>query len=74
MPEVDIYGFANLGLQYAAGGRVATSYQIADEVNWTRGGAWRFSGSAISLYGGLSSVFPRSAQYVEAGLCGTYFN
>ena len=29
--------FSNLGLQYGAGGRVATSYQIADEANWTRG-------------------------------------
>jgi hypothetical protein len=37
IPEVDVYGFANLGLQYGAGGRVATSYQIADEVSWTRG-------------------------------------
>ena len=50
MPEVDIYGFANLGLQYAAGGRVATSYQIADEVNWTRGGhAWRFGSFPDSI-------------------------
>ena len=42
IPEIDIGGsapdrFSNLGLQYGAGGRVATSYQIADDVNLTRG-------------------------------------
>ena len=46
IPEIDIGSgltasgdpgrFANLGLQYGAGGRVATSYQIADNVNYTR--------------------------------------
>jgi hypothetical protein len=51
IPEVDIYGFANLGLQYGAGGRVATSYQIADEVNWTRGAhAWRFGFNFLHNY------------------------
>src|SRR5260370_17108278 len=35
--------FSNLGLQYCAGGRVATSYQIADEANWTHGAhSWKF--------------------------------
>ncbi|MGH9685139.1 MAG: carboxypeptidase regulatory-like domain-containing protein [Candidatus Acidiferrales bacterium] len=42
IPEIDIGGsaadrFSNLGLQYGAGGRVATSYQISDDFNWTRG-------------------------------------
>ncbi|MGH9698536.1 MAG: TonB-dependent receptor domain-containing protein [Candidatus Acidiferrales bacterium] len=43
IPEIDIGSgsasdrFANLGLQYGAGGRVATSYQIADDFSWTRG-------------------------------------
>jgi hypothetical protein len=58
MPEVDIRSdqldgetFANLGLQYGAGGRVATSYQIADEVNWTRGKhAWRFGFNFLHNY------------------------
>src|SRR5215468_3546871 len=55
MPEVDIYDaathYANLGLQYGAGGRVATSYQIADEVNWTRGKhAWRFGFNFLHNY------------------------
>ena len=51
LPEVDTYGFANLGLQYGAGGRVATSYQIADEVNWTRGiHAWSFGFNFLHNY------------------------
>ena len=58
LPEVDTRStaiggetFANLGLQYGAGGRVATSYQIADEVNWTRGKhAWRFGFNFLHNY------------------------
>ncbi len=51
LPEVDTYGFSNLGLQYGAGGRVATSYQIADEANWTRGAhAWRFGFNFLHNY------------------------
>jgi hypothetical protein len=42
IPEIDVGGssagrFSNLGLQYGAGGRVATSYQISDDVSLTRG-------------------------------------
>jgi len=42
IPEIDLGdtasdGFSNLGLQYGAGGRVATSFQVADDFNWTRG-------------------------------------
>jgi hypothetical protein len=42
IPEFDIGGsasdrFANLGLQYGAGGRVATTFQVADDFNLTRG-------------------------------------
>ena len=43
IPEIDIGSgsapdrFANLGLQYGAGGRVATSYQIADDFSLTHG-------------------------------------
>ena len=29
--------FSNLGLQYGAGGRVATSFQVADDLNFTHG-------------------------------------
>ncbi len=51
IPEVDTTGFSNLGLQYGAGGRVATSYQIADEVNWTRGAhAWKFGFNFLHNY------------------------
>ena len=52
IPENDIYGYANLGLQYGAGGRVATSYQIADDVSWTRGKhAWKFGFNFLHNYG-----------------------
>jgi hypothetical protein len=41
IPEIDIGSgagrFANLGLSYGNGGRVATSFQVADDLNWTRG-------------------------------------
>ena len=51
IPEIDTSGFSNLGLQYGAGGRVATSYQIADEVNWTRGAhAWKFGFNFLHNY------------------------
>ena len=51
IPEVDTYGYSNLGLQYGAGGRVATSYQIADDVNWTSGRhAWKFGFNFLHNY------------------------
>ncbi len=51
IPEIDTTGFTNLGLQYGAGGRVATSYQIADDVNWIRGAhAWRFGFNFLHNY------------------------
>ncbi len=51
IPEIDTIGFANLGLQYGAGGRVATSYQIADDVSWTRGAhAWKFGFNFLHNY------------------------
>src|SRR5580704_15164754 len=57
IPEVDVYGFANLGLQYGARGRVATSYQIADEVNSTRGAhAWRFGINFLHNYSDYTIV------------------
>jgi hypothetical protein len=42
IPEFDIGGsgpgrYSNLGLQYGAGGRVATTFQIADDFSLTRG-------------------------------------
>jgi hypothetical protein len=62
IPEIDIGGsasdrFSNLGLQYGAGGRVATSYQIADDVNWTRGAhAWRFGFNFLHNYSDYTIV------------------
>lgn len=42
IPEFDIGGsaadrFANLGLQYGAGGRVATTFQVSDDISLTHG-------------------------------------
>jgi len=55
-PEVDIGGssadrFSNLGLQGGAGGRVATSYQIADDFSWNRGAhAFKFGFNFLHDY------------------------
>jgi hypothetical protein len=42
LPEIDTGGpgagrYSNLGLQNGAGGRIATSFQVADDINITRG-------------------------------------
>ncbi|HEX5422044.1 MAG TPA: TonB-dependent receptor [Candidatus Acidoferrales bacterium] len=56
IPEIDIGdtapdGFSNLGLQYGAGGRVATSYQISDDLYWTHGAhAWKFGFNLLHNY------------------------
>ncbi len=56
IPEIDIGdtapdGFSNLGLQYGAGGRVATSYQISDDFYWTHGAhAWKFGFNLLHNY------------------------
>ena len=56
IPELDIGdnvqgGFSNLGLQGCATGRVATSYQIADDFNWTHGAhALRFGFNFLHNY------------------------
>ncbi len=56
IPEIDIGGsatdrFSNLGLQYGAGGRVATSYQIADDLSFTRGAhAFKFGFNFLHNY------------------------
>src|ERR1700674_2446053 len=60
IPEIDTHGFSNLGLQYVAGGRVGTSYQIADEVNWTRGAhAWKFGFNFLHNYSDYTIVGTR---------------
>lgn len=60
IPEIDTHSFSNLGLQYGAGGRVATSYQIADEVNWTRGAhAWKFGFNFLHNYSDYTIVGSR---------------
>jgi len=70
IPEIDIGSgltvpgdpgrFANLGLQYGAGGRVATSYQIADDVNFTRGKhAFKFGFNFLHNYSNYTTVGTR---------------
>ena len=53
LPEIDIGNsyFENLGLQYGAGGRVATTYQIADDFNLSHGRhSWRFGFNFLHDY------------------------
>jgi len=70
IPEIDIGSgvrsatdpgrFANLGLQYGAGGRVATSYQIADEVDFTHGRhAMKFGFNFLHNYSDYTTVGSR---------------
>jgi Carboxypeptidase regulatory-like domain/TonB dependent receptor len=71
IPEVDIGSsfqsatftpgrFSNLGLQNGAGGRVATSYQIADDVSWTRGkNAFKFGFNYLHNYSDYTVVGTR---------------
>jgi hypothetical protein len=70
IPEIDIGSgvssatdpgrFANLGLQYGAGGRVATSYQIADDVNYIRGRhALKFGFNFLHNYSNYTTVGSR---------------
>jgi hypothetical protein len=70
-PEVDIGSnfqsaaftpgrFSNLGLQNGAGGRVATSYQISDEVSLTRGkNAFKFGFNYLHNYSDYTVVGSR---------------
>jgi hypothetical protein len=52
--------FSNLGLQNGAGGRVATSYQIADDVSWTRGkNAFKFGFNFLHNYSDYTVVGTR---------------
>jgi len=52
--------FANLGLQNGAGGRVATSYQIADDVSWTHGAhALKFGFNFLHNYSNYTVVGSR---------------
>jgi hypothetical protein len=71
LPEIDIGApsatvpnevvrFSNLGLQNGAGGRIATSYQIADDFNWTRGShALRFGFNFLHDYSDYTLVGSR---------------
>lgn len=55
IPEIDIGSgpgrFSNLGLQYGRGGRVATTYQVADDFDMTRGAhAMKFGLNVLHNY------------------------
>ncbi len=66
IPEIDIGDpsasdrFSNLGLQNGAGGRVATSYQVANDVSWTRGAhAFKFGFNFLHNYSDYTVVGSR---------------
>jgi hypothetical protein len=66
IPEIDIGDpaandrFSNLGLQNGAGGRVATSYQIANDLSWTRGAhAFKFGFNFLHNYSDYTVVGSR---------------
>ncbi|MFZ0737378.1 MAG: TonB-dependent receptor [Candidatus Acidiferrales bacterium] len=65
MPEIDLGdtatdGFSNLGLQNGAGGRIATSYQIAEEFDWTHGAhAFKFGFNFLHNYSDYTVVGSR---------------
>ena len=65
IPEFDIGGsapdrFANLGLQYGAGGRVATTFQVADDFNLIHGShAFKFGFNYFHNYSDYTVVGSR---------------
>ncbi len=65
IPEFDIGGsapdrFANLGLQYGAGGRVATTFQVADDFNFIHGShAFQFGFNYFHNYSNYTVVGSR---------------
>lgn len=79
IPEIDIGDsapdrFSNLGLQFGVVGRVATSYQITDEVNWTHGAhAWKFGFNFLHNYSdytisGSRGIFSFTGSQLGASL------
>ena len=62
IPEIDIGGsaadrFSNLGLQNGAGGRVATSFQVADDLSFTRGAhAFKFGFNFLHDYSNYTNA------------------
>jgi len=78
IPEIDIGSgpgrFANLGLQYGVGGRVATSYQVANDVNLThRSHALKFGFNFLHNYSdyttsGTRGIFTFDGSQLGANL------
>jgi hypothetical protein len=77
IPEFDIGGsgpgrYSNLGLQYGAGGRVATSFQVADDFSLTRGRhAFKFGFNYLHDYSDYTLVGSRGLFTFDGSQLGT---
>jgi hypothetical protein len=77
IPEFDIGGsgagrYSNLGLQYGAGGRVATSFQVADDFNFTHGRhAFKFGVNYLHDYSDYTIVGSRGLFTFDGSQLGT---
>jgi len=79
IPEFDIGGgapdrFANLGLQYGAGGRVATTFQVADDFNVIHGShAMKFGFNYFHNYSNYTVVGSRGLFSFDGSQLGNTF-
>jgi Carboxypeptidase regulatory-like domain len=77
IPEFDIGGsgpgrYSNLGLQYGAGGRVATSFQVADDFSLTHGRhAMKFGFNWLHDYSNYTIVGSRGLFTFDGSQLGT---
>src|ERR1700754_1497099 len=77
IPEFDIGGsgpgrYSNLGLQYGAGGRVATTFQVADDVSYTHGAhALKFGFNFFHDYSNYTIVGSRGLFTFDGSQLGT---
>ena len=77
IPEFDIGGsgpgrYSNLGLQYGAGGRVATTFQVADDFSLTHGAhAFKFGFNFFHDYSNYTIVGSRGLFTFDGSQLGT---
>jgi Carboxypeptidase regulatory-like domain len=77
IPEFDIGGsgpgrYSNLGLQYGAGGRVATTFQVADDFSYTHGAhALKFGFNFFHDYSNYTIVGSRGLFTFDGSQLGT---
>jgi hypothetical protein len=77
IPEFDIGGsgagrYSNLGLQYGAGGRVATTFQVADDFSYTHGAhALKFGFNYFHDYSDYTIVGSRGLFTFDGSQVGT---